>query len=51
MALEWLSLDSTNRIWMSDIPRTMPPVAFGAMRGHVCRHLGEGRFFARSCQA
>ena len=34
---EWLSLDPTNRIWMSDIPQYMPPVALGApMRGLIC---------------
>ena len=30
----WLSVDPTNRIWMSDMPQYMPPVALGAvMRG------------------
>lgn len=34
---EWLSLDPTSRIWMSDIPQYMPPVALGApMRGLIC---------------
>ena len=34
---EWLSLDPTNRIWMSDIPQYMSPVALGApMRGIIC---------------
>ena len=34
---EWLSLDPTNRIWMSDIRQYMPPVALGApMRGLIC---------------
>ncbi len=34
---EWLSLDPTNRIGMSDIPQYMPPVALGApMRGLIC---------------
>ena len=34
---EWLSLDPTNRLWMSDIPQYMPPVALGApMRGIFC---------------
>ena len=34
---EWLSLDPTNRIWMSDIPQYMPPVALGdRMRGLIC---------------
>ncbi len=35
--LNYLSLDPTNRIWMSDIDQYMPPVAIGApMRGVVC---------------
>ena len=30
----YLSMDPTNRVWMSDIPRYMPPVAIGeTMRG------------------
>ena len=34
---EWLSLDPTNRIWMSDIPQYMPAVPLGApMRGLIC---------------
>jgi NADPH-dependent curcumin reductase len=34
--LDCLSLDPTNRIWMSDIEQYMPPVALGApMRGVV----------------
>ena len=34
---EWLSLDPTNRIWMSDIPQYMPTVPLGApMRGLIC---------------
>lgn len=33
---EWLSLDPTNRLWMSDVPQYMPPVALGApMRGVI----------------
>lgn len=33
---EWLSLDPTNRLWMSDAAQYMPPVALGApMRGIV----------------
>ncbi len=33
---EWLSLDPTNRVWMSDIPQYMPPVPLDApMRGFV----------------
>lgn len=35
--LNYLSLDPTNRIWMSDIEQYMPPVELGApMRGIVC---------------
>jgi NADPH-dependent curcumin reductase CurA len=35
--LNYLSLDPTNRIWMSDMDQYMPPVAIGApMRGVVC---------------
>jgi NADPH-dependent curcumin reductase CurA len=35
--LNYLSLDPTNRIWMSDMDQYMPPVALGApMRGVVC---------------
>ncbi|WP_461480887.1 NADP-dependent oxidoreductase [Porticoccus sp.] len=35
--LNYLSLDPTNRIWMSDIEQYMEPVAIGApMRGVVC---------------
>jgi NADPH-dependent curcumin reductase CurA len=33
---EWLSLDPTNRLWMSDADQYMPPVPLGApMRGFV----------------
>ena len=33
----YLSMDPTNRVWMSDIPQYMPPVALGApMRGLIC---------------
>ncbi|MGQ0698762.1 MAG: NADP-dependent oxidoreductase [Panacagrimonas sp.] len=33
---EWLSLDPTNRLWMSDMDQYMPPVLLGApMRGFV----------------
>jgi NADPH2:quinone reductase len=35
----WLSLDPTNRIWMSDIRGYMPPVAIGA----VMRGIGIGQ--------
>jgi hypothetical protein len=35
--LNYLSLDPTNRIWMSDMDQYMPPVELGApMRGIVC---------------
>ena len=35
--LKYLSLDPTNRIWMSDMPQYMPPVELDApMRGVVC---------------
>lgn len=35
--LDYLSLDPTNRVWMSDVVQYMPPVALGeAMRGAVC---------------
>ena len=35
--LNYLSLDPTNRIWMSDMDQYMPPVELGApMRGVVC---------------
>ncbi len=35
--LNYLSLDPTNRIWMSDMPQYMPPVELDApMRGIVC---------------
>jgi NADPH-dependent curcumin reductase len=35
--LNYLSLDPTNRVWMSDIEQYMPPVGLGeAMRGIVC---------------
>lgn len=34
---EWLSLDPTNRVWMSDVRQYMPPVPLGApMRGFTC---------------
>jgi len=37
MRLNYLSLDPTNRIWMSDMDQYMPPVALGdPMRGVVC---------------
>lgn len=40
--VELLSLDPTNRIWMSDVPQYMPPVAIG----EVMRGLGLGRVVA-----
>ena len=37
MRMNYLSLDPTNRIWMSDMDQYMPPVGIGeAMRGVVC---------------
>jgi NADPH-dependent curcumin reductase CurA len=42
--LNYLSLDPTNRIWMSDIDQYMPPVALGApMRGVVCGTVVQSR--------
>jgi NADPH-dependent curcumin reductase CurA len=38
----YLSMDPTNRVWMSDIPQYMPPVAIG----EVMRALGLGRVVA-----
>lgn len=38
----YLSMDPTNRVWMSDIPQYMPPVAIG----EVMRSLGLGRVVA-----
>lgn len=38
----YLSMDPTNRVWMSDIPQYMPPVAIG----EVMRGLGLGRVVA-----
>jgi NADPH-dependent curcumin reductase CurA len=38
----YLSMDPTNRVWMSDIPQYMPPVAIG----EVMRALGVGRVVA-----
>lgn len=46
LAVIYISLDPTNRIWMSDVEQYMPPVALGApMRAGVC-----GRVVA-SCKA
>jgi hypothetical protein len=37
LRMNYLSLDATNRIWMSDMDQYMPPVALGdPMRGVVC---------------
>jgi NADPH-dependent curcumin reductase CurA len=38
----YLSMDPTNRVWMSDVPQYMPPVAIG----EVMRGLGIGRVVA-----
>lgn len=42
--LIYLSLDPTNRVWMSDVVQYMPPVALGeAMRGAVCGRVVSSR--------
>jgi NADPH-dependent curcumin reductase len=42
--LNYLSLDPTNRIWMSDMDQYMPPVDIGApMRGVVCGTVIKSR--------
>jgi NADPH-dependent curcumin reductase len=42
--LNYLSLDPTNRIWMSDMDQYMPPVEIGApMRGGVCGTVVKSR--------
>jgi NADPH-dependent curcumin reductase len=42
--VNYVSLDPTNRVWMSDIPQYMPPVALGeVMRGIVCGTVVESR--------
>lgn len=42
--MNYLSLDPTNRIWMSDMDQYMPPVELGApMRGIVCGTVVESR--------
>jgi len=42
--LNYLSLDPTNRIWMSDVDQYMPPVALDApMRGVVCGTVVKSR--------
>ncbi|KVC53658.1 NADP-dependent oxidoreductase [Burkholderia pseudomultivorans] len=38
----YLSMDPTNRVWMSDVPQYLPPVAIG----EVMRALGIGRVVA-----
>lgn len=38
----YLSMDPTNRVWMSDVPQYMPPVAIG----DVMRGIGIGRVVA-----
>ena len=38
----YLSMDPTNRVWMSDVPQYMPPVAIG----EVMRSIGIGRVVA-----
>jgi NADPH-dependent curcumin reductase len=44
LRLTYLSLDPTNRIWMSDQEQYMPPVDIGAgMRGGVCGRVVESR--------
>jgi len=44
LGVTYLSLDPTNRIWMSDQEQYMPPVALGAaMRGGVAGRVVESR--------
>jgi NADPH-dependent curcumin reductase len=44
LRVTYLSLDPTNRIWMSDQEQYMPPVAVGAaMRGGVCGRVVDSR--------
>ncbi len=44
LRVTYLSLDPTNRIWMSDQEQYMPPVEIGAgMRGGVCGRVAESR--------
>ena len=44
LRVTYLSLDPTNRIWMSDMEQYMPPVPVGApMRGGVCGRVVESR--------
>jgi NADPH-dependent curcumin reductase CurA len=40
----WLSIDPSNRIWMSDVEYLLPPVAIGAvMRGFGIGEIAESR--------
>ena len=42
--LNYLSLDPTNRLWMSDVDQYMPPVELDApMRGVVCGTVVKSR--------
>jgi NADPH-dependent curcumin reductase len=44
LAILYISLDPTNRIWMSDMEQYMPPVALGApMRAGVCGRVVASR--------
>jgi hypothetical protein len=44
LAVIYISLDPTNRIWMSDMEQYMPPVAIGApMRAGVCGRVIASR--------
>ncbi len=40
--IEWISLDPTNRAWISDVPTYLPPVGIG----EVMRGIGIGRVVA-----
>ena len=40
--IEWISLDPTNRAWISDVPTYLPPVGIG----EVMRGIGLGRVVA-----
>ena len=42
--LNYLSLDPTNRVWMSDLDQYLPPVALGdPMRGVICATVVQSR--------
>jgi NADPH-dependent curcumin reductase len=44
IAVDYLSLDPTNRIWMSDMEQYMPPVGIGdAMRGGIAGRVMESK--------